>query len=88
MQVKPGGFTIPAGESHTLQPGGNHIMIMALTEPIKAGDEVTVTLNLGSGESIEFQAQAKESSAGDEPYHEGTDDEGSTPSPSASMDMG
>lgn len=88
MQVKPGGFTIPAGESFTLEPGGNHVMIMGLEEPIKAGDEVTVTLNLEGADPIEFQAQAKESAAGDEPYHEGTDDGESSPSPDASADMG
>lgn len=87
MQVKPGGFTIAAGEDFTLQPGGNHIMIMELEKPIKAGDDVTVTLNLEDGDSIEFRAQAKESSAGEDPYHDGTDEE-SMSSPSASMDMG
>lgn len=90
MQVKEGGFTIAAGESFTLQPGGNHVMIMALEDPIKAGDEVTVTLTLESGESIEFTGQAKESSAGEEPYHEGQDemDDESMSSPSPSTDMG
>lgn len=90
MQVKPGGFIIPSGEDFTLQPGGNHVMIMALEEPIKAGDEITITLNLASGDSIEFEAQAKESAAGEEPYHEGDEgmDDESMPSPSESMDMG
>lgn len=84
MQAKPGGFSIPAGESLTLQPGGNHIMIMGLTKPIKAGDQVSVSMTLESGDPVEFQAQAKESSAGEEPYH----DNDSTASPTASMDMG
>lgn len=90
MQVKDGGFTIAAGESFTLEPGGNHVMIMALEDPIKAGDEVTITLNLGSGDPVEFTGQAKESAAGEEPYHEGDEgmDDESMPSPSSSMDMG
>ena len=31
MQPKPGGFTIPAGGTQVLQPGGDHVMLMGLS---------------------------------------------------------
>ncbi|MCB0918534.1 MAG: copper chaperone PCu(A)C [Actinobacteria bacterium] len=65
-------FTVPAGGSLTLEPGGDHIMIMGLTTPVKAGEEVTVTLNMSDGQSQEFTAQAKDTGAGEEPYHSGS----------------
>lgn len=39
-----GGFVIPAGESHMLERGGDHVMFMGLTQPFKNGETVPVTL--------------------------------------------
>ncbi len=44
MQEKEGGFTVPAQGMVELKPGGYHIMLMDLTEPLAEGDEVEVTL--------------------------------------------
>lgn len=38
------GFAIPAGETHMLQRGGDHVMFMGLTQELKQGDTVTLTL--------------------------------------------
>lgn len=38
------GFVIPAGESHMLKRGGDHVMFMGLTEPFEHGETVPVTL--------------------------------------------
>ncbi|MBV2358502.1 copper chaperone PCu(A)C [Thalassococcus sp. CAU 1522] len=38
------GFVIPAGGSHALQRGGDHVMFMGLTGPLVQGEAVTVTL--------------------------------------------
>lgn len=38
------GVVIPAGETVALEPGGMHVMLMDLTEHLRAGDEVTLTL--------------------------------------------
>ncbi len=35
---------IPAGESFSLSPGGFHLMLMGRKTPLKAGDEVDLTL--------------------------------------------
>lgn len=85
MQVKEGGFEMAAGETMTLAPGADHIMLMMLKEPVKAGDTVTIDLKLSNGETVSFEAQAKDSSAGEEPYHE---DSSGSASPEMSSSMG
>ena len=44
MRHVPDGFAIPAGESHSLQRGGDHVMLMGLSRPLADGDTVTLTL--------------------------------------------
>lgn len=44
MMHVPEGFAIPAGGSHSLARGGDHVMFMGLTRPLEDGDTVTVTL--------------------------------------------
>jgi len=73
MQEIDGGFTIPAGGMLMLEPGGNHIMIMGVADPILAGDDVTVTLTLDDGSTVEFTAPAKDYSGANENY-EGDDE--------------
>jgi copper(I)-binding protein len=43
MEVEEG-FAIPAGGSHMLARGGDHVMFMGLNEPFADGDTVAVTL--------------------------------------------
>ncbi|WP_068115564.1 copper chaperone PCu(A)C [Tropicimonas marinistellae] len=38
------GFPIPAGETHMLKRGGDHVMFMGLNGPMNDGETVTVTL--------------------------------------------
>lgn len=71
MQPKEGGFVIPAGGELTLQPGADHVMLMMLTAPIVAGDEVTVTLELSDGSTVSVTAVAKDYSGANENYEEG-----------------
>lgn len=77
MRQKEGGFTIPAGGRHELRPGGDHIMLMGVTEAVKPGDVIPFTLVLKDGTSVEFEAVAKDFSGGSEEYHAGSDDSGS-----------
>jgi copper(I)-binding protein len=69
MRPKDGGFVIPAGGTHELKPGGDHLMMMGLSGPVRAGDEVTVTLTLSSGEVVELTAVGKDFAGGNESYH-------------------
>lgn len=67
MQEKEGGFLVPAGGSLSLEPGGDHVMLMDLQEPILSGDEVTITLLTDGGE-VETTVVAKEFTGAQEEY--------------------
>lgn len=71
MRPKEGGFVIPAKGSHMLKPGADHVMLMGLTKAVKPGDEVTVTLTLKDGRTVEFTAVAKAFAGGKENYMPG-----------------
>jgi copper(I)-binding protein len=68
MRARKGGFVVPAGGSLNLAPGANHIMLMGLTGPLKAGDESTLTLTLSDGSTYEFTAPAKDFTGANENY--------------------
>ncbi|QFG20225.1 copper chaperone PCu(A)C [Actinomadura sp. WMMB 499] len=71
MQAKQGGFVVPAGGELELEPGGYHIMLMGVTEPIEPGQEVAFTLTLADQSTFEFSALAKEFNGGNESYAPG-----------------
>ncbi|GAA1848746.1 copper chaperone PCu(A)C [Microbacterium koreense] len=68
MREIDGGFVIPAGGSLTLEPGGNHLMLMDLTAPLVAGSEATFILTLSDGSTFEFVAPVKDYSGANESY--------------------
>ncbi len=68
MREKDGGLPIAAGEVLELAPGGNHIMLMDVTEPIVAGDEITIALEFADGSTVEFTAPAKDFTGANENY--------------------
>lgn len=49
-------ITIDAGDTVELRPGGMHIMIMQLTQDIIADEELELSLNLESGDTITVNA--------------------------------
>jgi hypothetical protein len=71
MRPKEGGILVEAGSSHELAPGGDHIMLMGVTEPIEPGDEVTLTLTAEDGSTLEVTAPARTFSGADENYEGG-----------------
>lgn len=74
MREVDGGFVVPAGESLTLEPGGFHIMFMDLPQPLIAGDDLTITLELADGSELDFTAVVKDFSGGNEQYDGGMGD--------------
>lgn len=50
MKMVPltGGVTIPAGGTHELKRGGDHIMLMGAAAPVMQGQEVAMKLDFGS----------------------------------------
>lgn len=47
---------IAAGESLSFKPGSYHVMLIGLTQNLKAGEQVTIQLNLANGESMMVKA--------------------------------
>ncbi len=90
MQEVDGGFTVEPGETLTLEPGGNHLMLMNVAEPLKAGAEVDITLELADGTSVPFSAVVKEFTGAQEEYTADMDmdeTDHASMSPDASMSM-
>jgi len=50
---------IPAQGTTMLQPGGLHVMLIGLTQKLKEGENVTITLNFSDGESVTLDAPVK-----------------------------
>lgn len=44
MRPIEGGLEIPPGETVTLEPGGAHIMVQGLAEPLRSGETLRLTL--------------------------------------------
>ncbi|MGP5495884.1 copper chaperone PCu(A)C [Corynebacterium flavescens] len=62
-------MVIPAHGTFELKPGGNHLMLMGLHQPIKAGETIDVTLELKDGSEIDLgQVEARSMGAGGEAY--------------------
>ncbi|MFJ4224618.1 copper chaperone PCu(A)C [Microbacterium sp. NPDC089695] len=76
MREIDGGFVIPAGGTLALEPGANHIMLMDLAAPLRAGDEATFTLTFSDDSTYEFTAPVKDYSGANENYESGDEHEG------------
>ncbi|MGA1554752.1 MAG: copper chaperone PCu(A)C [Ilumatobacteraceae bacterium] len=61
MQEMTDGVALPAGETVVLEPGGYHIMLLDLAEPLEVGDEVELTLDLGTADDITLTVEVAES---------------------------
>jgi periplasmic copper chaperone A len=58
---------LPAGKPVDLKPGSYHVMLMALTQPLKEGDTVPITLSIvdkaGKAQKVEVRASVRAMSA-------------------------
>ena len=70
MQMKEmdGGFVIPAGGSLELKPGGEHLMLMKMRQPVKAGEMVPMMLITSDGGQLRFKAMGKVFAGANEEY--------------------
>lgn len=73
MRPVEGGFTIPAGGTFLLEPGGDHIMFMDMAAPLLPGDEVPLTLHFDDGSELELTVLVKDFAGAQENY-EGSDE--------------
>lgn len=81
MADAPQGFLIPAGGTFVLAPGHEHLMLMGLTQKLKDGDMLTVTLTFAnSGDitlSVPVMSARKDAPSGiDTPYDVETANDG------------
>lgn len=53
-------LVIPAGETVVLEPGGYHIMLMDLAEPLKTGDTFEVTLTFSNGGDMVVEVEVRD----------------------------
>lgn len=50
---------LAAGESMTLAPGGLHVMLMGLAEPLQVGDSVPLTLHFEQAGHLDVEAEVR-----------------------------
>ncbi len=59
---------LPAGKAVELKPGGHHLMLMGIEQPLKAGETVPLTLTIesrdGKRETLELKVPVKALAAG------------------------
>ncbi|MFY1574174.1 copper chaperone PCu(A)C [Verrucosispora sp. WMMD703] len=71
MRAKQGGVVIKAKSEYKLEPGGDHLMLMDLAKPVRAGDELSFTLSFADGRTQTFRAVAKPFTGAQESYAPG-----------------
>jgi len=75
MQELKDGLAIPAGQTVELKPGGYHIMLMDLAEPLAEGDEISIRLDFERAGVVELKVPVRAASAtGDHNHDDGGDD--------------
>lgn len=84
MKQTHDGFTVPAKGSVELKPGGNHVMLMELRQPVLSGTSTEVTLTTDSGATLRISAPGREFSGAKETYAPGTEGStGASPAPTS-----
>lgn len=58
------GLPLPAGETVALAPGGNHLMLLGVKEPLVAGDTLALTLTFESSSPVEVTATVGQPAVG------------------------
>lgn len=70
MQEKKDGYTVPAGGTHELKPGHDHMMIMDYDDPILPGvNTVDLEISLSNGDTLTIdELPVRDLNAGNESY--------------------
>lgn len=68
MQQVEGGFVVPPRSRLVLEPGGRHVMLMGLQQPVEAGTTVDVTLTSEEGEVLTVELPVREFAGAEETY--------------------
>lgn len=65
-------LSLPKGRTVALAPGGYHIMLMELKQPLKAGEHVPITLKVKADkkiQNVEVNAEVHDMMGGEESQH-------------------
>lgn len=76
MRPKQGGIAIAAHGTKELAPGGDHLMLMELRQPLEPGADVEMTVTFADGSTLPITAQIRDFAGGNEQYSPGTHDHG------------
>ncbi|MBM7458805.1 copper chaperone PCu(A)C [Rhodococcus coprophilus] len=76
MREMADGLVVGAESTHTLAPGGDHLMLMDILEPITPGSDVTFTLEFEDGSTKDFTAQVRDFAGAQEEYEPATEGSG------------
>ena len=68
MMQKKGGLRVPAGGSVALEPGGDHLMLLELTEPLVNGDDVVLVMVTSSGDELAWTVPVRTFAGAEETY--------------------
>jgi hypothetical protein len=72
MSMRPlGGIDLPAGQTITLKPGGAHIMLVGLTEPLRPGQSFPLTLYFDKSGATEVAVAVEKAGAAGPESHAG-----------------
>jgi copper(I)-binding protein len=71
MRPKAGGLEVPAGDSRELIPGGDHLMLMDLNQPLQPGADVSLTVVFEDGSTLPVRAQIRDFAGANEEYTPG-----------------
>lgn len=71
MRPKEGGITVPANDSRELIPGGDHLMLMDLKQPLQPGADVSLTVVFEDGSTLPVTAQIRDFAGANEEYTPG-----------------
>jgi copper(I)-binding protein len=69
MREVKDGLAIKPGETVELKPGGYHVMFVDLKEPLKQGEDLTVTLKFAKAGTIDVKYQVEAMGAGGPAAH-------------------
>ena len=59
MRQLEDGLELQAGEEVSLEPGGYHVMLLELEQPIAEGDKIPVTLMFENAGEVQVEAEAR-----------------------------
>ncbi|MDP1914217.1 copper chaperone PCu(A)C [Brevundimonas sp.] len=62
------GLPLPAGQAVALAPGGSHLMLLGVKEPLVAGDTVALTLTFAASAPVEVTATVGQPAASEDDH--------------------